>query len=105
MWQRPILRTDEEQGLEQKATWLELFYDLVFVVVIAELAHTLSEEINLVSLGTFTFLFIPIWWVWIGVTFYNERFKSNDVSYRLFLFLQMIPVAAMAVFADDALGE
>ena len=105
MWQRPILRTDEEQGLEQKVTWLELFYDLVFVVVIAELTHTLSEDINLVSLGAFSFLFIPIWWVWIGVTFYNERFKSNDVSYRLFLFLQMIPVSAMAVFADDALGE
>ena len=41
LWQRPRLRTDEEQGLERKATWLELFYDLVFVVVIAELAHTL----------------------------------------------------------------
>jgi len=105
LWQRPILRTDEEQGLEQKVTWLELFYDLVFVVVIAEITHTLSEDINLVSLGTFGFLFIPIWWVWIGVTFYNERFKSNDVSYRLFLFLQMIPVAAMAVFAADAMGE
>ncbi len=41
LWQRPRLRTDEEQGLERKATGLELFYDLVFVVVIAELAHTL----------------------------------------------------------------
>ena len=104
MWQRPILRTDGEQGLEQKVTWPELFYDLVFVVVIAELTHTLSEDINLVSLGTFSFLFVPIWWVWIGVTFYNERFKTHDVSYRFFLFLQMIPVAAMAVFADDALA-
>ena len=65
MWQRSKLRTDEEQGLEQNVTWLELFYDLVFVVVIAELTHTLSEDINLVSLGTFTFLFAPIWWVWI----------------------------------------
>jgi len=105
LWQRPSLKSDEEKGGGQRVTWLELFYDLVFVVVIAELSHTLSEGINLVSLGTFSFLFVPIWWVWIGVTFYNERFKSNEVSYRLFLFLQMIPVAAMAVFADDALGE
>ncbi len=46
LWQRPKLRTDEEEGLERKVTWLELFYDLVFVVVIAELAHTLSENIS-----------------------------------------------------------
>ncbi len=105
LWQRPKLRTDEEQGLERKATWLELFYDLVFVVVIAELAHTLSGNINPAGIATFSFLFIPVWWVWTGVTFYNERFESNDVSYRLFLFLQMVPVAAMAVFAHDALGE
>ncbi len=105
MRQRPKLRTGEEEGLERQATWLELFFDLVFVVVIAELTHTLSGDISLSGLGIFCFLFIPVWWVWIGVTFYNERFESNDVSYRLFLFLQMIPVAAMAVFADDALGE
>ena len=96
LWQRPRLRTDEEQGLERKATWLELFYDLVFVVVIAELAHTLSKDINPVGIATFGFLFIPVWWVWIGVTFYDERFETGDISHRLFMFLQMIPVAAMS---------
>ncbi len=34
LWQGPKLRTDEEQGLDWKATWLELFYDLVLVVVL-----------------------------------------------------------------------
>ncbi len=105
LWQRPRLRTDEEQGLERKATWLELFYDLVFVVVIAELAHTLSKDINPAGIATFGFLFIPVWWVWIGVTFYDERFETGDISHRLLMFLQMIPVAAMSLFAHDALGE
>lgn len=70
-WQRPKLRTDEEEDVERKATWLELFYDLVFVVVIAELAHTLFEHISLAGIGSFIFLFIPVWWTWIGVTFYS----------------------------------
>ena len=105
LWQRPRLRTDEEEGLERKATWLELFFDLVFVVVIAELAHTLSEHVTVTSIAAFCFLFIPVWWVWIGVTSYIERFETGDISVRLFLFLLMVPVAAMAVFAHDALGE
>jgi low temperature requirement protein LtrA len=50
-------------------------------------------------------LFIPVWWSWIGTTYYTARFEAEVVSYRLFIFLQMVAVAAMAVFAHDALGE
>ena len=80
LWRRPTLRIDEEEGLERKTTWLELFFDLVFVVVIAELAHTLSGEVSVTSIGVFSFLFIPVWWVWIGVTSYVERFETSTSS-------------------------
>jgi low temperature requirement protein LtrA len=41
-WQPPALRIDEENRIERHATWLELFYDLIFVAVIAEIAHNLN---------------------------------------------------------------
>jgi low temperature requirement protein LtrA len=104
-WQRPQLRTDEEQAKERKVTWLELFFDLVFVVVIAELAHTLAGDVSPTGVIGFILLFMPVWWIWIGGTFYNERFATDDVSNRIFTFLQMLPVAALAVFAHDGLGE
>ncbi len=41
LWQGPKLRTDEEQGLDWKVTWRELFYDLVLLSKYwAELAHS-----------------------------------------------------------------
>src|ERR671928_125710 len=46
-WQRPRLRTDEEEQHERKVSWLELFYDLVFVVVISELTSYLSGHVSL----------------------------------------------------------
>ncbi|HMR64372.1 MAG TPA: low temperature requirement protein A [Anaerolineae bacterium] len=104
-WEKPKLRTDEEEDRERRVTWLELFFDLVFVVVVAELSHSLAEHISVEGVIGFVLLFIPVWWTWIGGTFYNERFETNDVSNRLFVFLQMLPVAALAVFAHDALGE
>ena len=104
-WQRPQLRDDEVEGDERRVTWLELFFDLVFVVVIAELSHMLAGHINLVSLGSFIFLFIPVWWAWVGATFYTDRFETEDISVRVFTFLQMLTVAAMAIFVHDALGE
>jgi low temperature requirement protein LtrA len=50
-------------------------------------------------------LFAPVWWVWIGGTIYAERFENEDVAHRLFTFLQMLPVAGMAAFVHDRLGE
>ena len=42
-WLRPPqLRTLDDQG-ERHATWLELFFDLVFVISIAEVVHTLED--------------------------------------------------------------
>lgn len=103
-WQRPRLRTDEEEARERKVSFLELFFDLVFVVVIAELAHGLAEHVDARGVLTFAGLFVPVWWLWIGFTFYTERFESEDVSHRLFTFAYMVPVAVLAIFVHDAAG-
>jgi low temperature requirement protein LtrA len=104
-WQRPQLRTDTEEGRERKVSWLELFYDLVFVVAIAEVSHYLAGHLSLEGLLGYILLFVAVWWIWISGTFYNERFETYDVSYRVFTFLQMIPLAALAIFAHDGLGK
>ncbi|GGR03894.1 low temperature requirement protein A [Deinococcus ruber] len=105
LWERPTLRTDEEHHIERKVSWLELFYDLVFVVVIAQLAHDLASHLNGSGLLAFVLLFIPAWWMWVSGTVYNERFETQDLSYRLLVFLQMLVVSALAIFAHGAFGE
>lgn len=104
-WQKPTLRTDEDEGCDRKVGWLELFFDLYFVVVIAELAHSLAGHVSWSGLGEFAFLFVPVWWIWIGATYYIERFETEGIEHRLIVFAQMIPIAGLAVFAHDAMGE
>jgi low temperature requirement protein LtrA len=103
-WRKPSIHTEEGEK-ERKASWLELFYDLVFVAVIAQLSHRLSGDISLKGFIEYAALFVPAWWVWIGSTYYNERYEINDVSHRLFTFLKMIPLAAMAYTIHDATGK
>ena len=103
-WRPPRLRTDEEEGRERKTSWLELFYDLVFVVVVAELAHFLATHISLAGALGYVLLFITAWWLWIGGTYYNDRFETEDVSHRLTTLLQIIPATALAAFVHDALA-
>jgi low temperature requirement protein LtrA len=103
-WRRPILRTDEDEGRERRTGWLELFYDLVFVAIVAELSHVIAAHPGPESVAHFGVLFVAAWWMWIGGTVYNDRFETDDVSHRLVTLLQMLPVAAMAYFAHDGLG-
>jgi low temperature requirement protein LtrA len=103
--QPPRLRTSEDSEEHRHATWLELFYDLVFVVAVSQLAHNLEEDVSLSGFLGFVFLFIPVWWSWIGTTMYANRFDSDDIGRRLLVALQMLTVAALAVNIHYGLGE
>jgi low temperature requirement protein LtrA len=86
-------------------TFLELFYDLVYVVLISQLAHALSGHVNLAGVGGFAFLFVTVWLAWLNGAMYHDLHGNDDLRTRVFTFLQMFTVAAMAVFAHNALGE
>lgn len=90
---------------DRRVTFLELFYDLVYVVVIAELAHSLSKHISLEGFLEFAFLFVLVWWAWFNGTLYHDLHGNNDVRTRIFTFMQMAAVVSMAVFAHNALDE
>jgi low temperature requirement protein LtrA len=105
LWQPPRLRTAEENEKERRATWLELFYDLVFVAAIAEVAHNLNEHVSLAGFLGYMLLFVPIWWSWIGATFYATRFDTDDLGHRLLTLLQMIAIAVLAVNVHYGLGK
>ena len=104
-WERffepPRLRTLETEQ-DRRATWLELFFDLVFVVSIAELGNRLSGDVTLDGFLEFVALFVPVWWAWAGFTFYANRFDTDDLVYRLLVLTAMFGVAAMAANVHHA---
>lgn len=105
LFQPPRLRSSRDTSDERHASWLELFYDLVFVVAIAQLSLLLSHEYSFVGLFHFAALFVPVWWAWIGNTFYLSRFDADDVTDRLLTMGQMMFVASLAVHIPQGLGE
>ena len=94
----PRLRTDEERS----ASWLELFFDLVFVVAIAQLALALGDDLSPGGFARFFLLFVPVWWSWVGYTNYADRFDTDDPVFRAMMLAGMLAMAALAVSAPDA---
>ena len=86
-------------------SFLELFFDLVFVVIISQLAHTLAEHPTWEGAGWFVFLFLAVWSSWTNGTLYYDLHGTNDVSVRVFTFAQMLAVALMGVFVGSIPGD
>ncbi len=101
----PRLRTAAGEASERHATWLELFYDLVFVAAVSQLAGNLHRDYSPTGLLHFSILFVPVWWAWVGHTFYLTRFDSDDLVHRLITMLQIVAVASLIVHLPDALGK
>lgn len=104
-WPRAALRRDEDAELERKVTWLELFFDLVFVVVLSRLAHDLAHHVSVSGLVDFALLFAAVFWVWNAYTYYTERFESGGLEQRAFVFAAMVAVALIAVWSEGGLGD
>src|SRR5256886_7049557 len=102
VWLRPPrLRTAAGEAERRHATWLELFFDVVFVVAIAELSHQLVVDHSLFGFLRFAGLFIPVFVAWQGFMAYADRFDTDDLAFRLAFFTAMLAIAAMAVLIGD----
>ena len=87
---------------ERRATWLELFFDLVFVVAVAELAGVLRADPDWGGVARFAALSVPVVWAWMNFIFYADQFDTDDVPYRFAVFGGMLASAALAISLPEA---
>jgi low temperature requirement protein LtrA len=99
----PHLRSTER--VERHATWLELFYDLVYVAAITQLSEFLDHHLTLVGYAQFLLLFLPVWWAWTGHTLFADRFDTDDLVHRTFTFVQMFGAILLAVNLKGAFNQ
>ena len=83
-------------GAERHASWLELFFDLVFVAAVAALATQLHEDHSVAGLAVFAGLFVPVWWGWMGYTWYATGFDGDDRVFRVGLLAGMLAIAGLS---------
>jgi low temperature requirement protein LtrA len=103
LWRPPARYADRVQ--ERRVSFLELFFDLVFVVIVSQLAHRLAEHPDWAGVGWFVLLFYAVWSSWVNGTLYYDLHGTDDVSVRVFTFAQMLAVAVMGVYIGDVPGE
>lgn len=86
---------------ERKISWLELFYDLVYVIVISKITHYLAEHHNFSGLLDYMFLFAMTFWGWYNGSQYHDLHGTPGIRTRFMTLWQMMAVGAFAVTLES----
>ncbi len=102
-WQPP--RPHGDVIVDRTVSFLELLYDLVYVVVIGRASFALARHVTWRGAGEFVVVFTMIWIAWFNGTVYQDLHGREDGRSRSFVFLQMLILALLGVFTADAAGS
>ncbi len=93
----------------RQATWLELFFDLVFVAAIGvithDLAHAHDGHLSTEQVLRFPLVFIPLWWIWVTHTMLLNRFDIYSQSQKLLTLFIMGMIIFMSSFFKESLSS
>ena len=100
MWMGP--RPHGAVDLDRIVGPLELFYDLVVVVLVGQAAHHLASHLTWRGVGEFAAIFSLVWLAWMNGTLMHDLHGRDDVGSRSRVFSQMLVLTVMATQVDHA---
>lgn len=106
LWQPPRAHGDTLR--ERIVGPLELFYDLVVVVLVAQAAHHPAAHLSVRTVGQFATVFSVVWIAWFNGTLLHDLHGREDVRSRnsfLAQILLLVPLGAFTPGAGDVHGR
>ncbi|WP_169815637.1 low temperature requirement protein A [Nocardia inohanensis] len=88
-----------ETAPPRRATWFELFGDLVFVAAVGQITHRVGAHPDAGSVAAASGLFVPLWWAWVLYAVHANRADRDNTAHRLLTTFGLTGVVGMAVFA------
>lgn len=95
-------RGSHESG---RVTYVELFFDLVFVFAVTQLSHGLLHHLSLLGALETGLLMMAVWWVWIYTSWITNWLDPERGPVRLMLFVLMAAGLVLSASIPTAFGE
>lgn len=92
---RSLLRN--HGGGHAPVSFLELFFDLVFVFAITQLSHFLKDHLTWLGFAQALVLFLAVWWAWMYTTWATNWADPERFEVRVMLLVLMALSLLMAV--------
>jgi low temperature requirement protein LtrA len=89
----------------RRVTFIELFFDLVYVFAVIQLSHTLLEHLSWRGALQTLMLFAAVWWSWVNTAWVTNWFDPDTRPVRLLLIGIMLAALVMAATLPEAFGD
>jgi low temperature requirement protein LtrA len=93
-----------QPGDPQRATFLELFFDLVFVLALTQLSRGLIEHLNWSGALQTLVLLLAFWGIWVHTAGFTDQFGPQRPPIQLVVTASMLGALVMADVAPEAFG-
>jgi len=98
--------TQTDAHPSRRVHWLELFFDLVMVAFIGQIAHTMHGDPSWMDAIAFVAFLAAAWWAWVNATVTMNLFGARVTpSIWISVTIAMIAIGVMAAAVQDALGD
>jgi low temperature requirement protein LtrA len=95
-----LLRERREGG--QRVTFMELFFDLVYVFAVTQLAHLLLGHLSALGAAQTLLLLLAVWWAWVYNAWFTNWFDPDRSPVRLLLLAIMLVSLIMSATLPQA---
>jgi low temperature requirement protein LtrA len=96
---------DRAAGGHARVTYVELFFDLVFVFAVTQLSHGLMEHPSLLGVVETGMLLMAVWWAWIFTAWVTNWLDPERKPVRIMLFVVMVVGMVLTMSIPKAFGE
>ena len=101
----PEIRFIRPRGQEQRATFFELFFDLVYVFAVTQLSHHLLKAgLSWSAAAETALMLVAVYWAWNYTTWMANWFDPETTAVRLILTFVMLASLLMAVAIPEGFG-
>lgn len=101
---KPLLR--ERRAHEHaRVTYVELFFDLVFVFAVTQLSHAVLAHPTAEGVLHAAMLLAAVWWAWVCTSWITNWLDPERVPVRLMMFVLMAAGLLLSVAIPDAFGK
>ena len=89
----------------QRATFLELFFDVVFVLALAQLSHVLSQHLTWTGAFQTLVLLLALGWAWTNTAGLTDRADPRRPLIQLIVVTTMLGCLLLAAAVPGAFGK
>ncbi|MDG2529627.1 low temperature requirement protein A [Caulobacter endophyticus] len=93
------------EGGHARVTYVELFFDLVFVFAVTQLSHGLIGHPSLMGLLETALLLMAVWWAWVYTAWVTNWLDPERPPVRIMLFLIMAAGMVLATSIPQAFED